>query len=247
LSLGRKGSRAIQRHFDTLQEVHTGDPASFTIFSSWFPSSTMPAVVLQTPTPEELDDLIYFARTSDLPALKTAILQVCERHSSLPSTILATAIDIDEDGLGSQSCLLHWPSANGNLEVVKYLLSLLLPSETNGTNAVSADKNAPSLVNHRNISGNTPLHWAALNGHLACVKALAAAGADASIINEAGHDAVYEAECSGKDGGKEVADWILANCAGLEKGTNAHATEGEADIGDGLVAENTDPNQKEET
>lgn len=203
----------------------------------------MPAIVLPTPTPEELDDLIYFARTSDLPALKTAILQACEKHSSPPSTILASAIDIDEDGLGSQSCLLHWPSANGNLEVVEYLLSLLLPPEQNDT--ASADKSAPSLVNHKNISGNTPLHWAALNGHLLCVKALVAAGADASIINEAGHDAVYEAECSGKEGGNEVSQWLLANCPGLEKGTNAHATEREANDEDELAAARVELDQKE--
>lgn len=208
----------------------------------------MPAVVLPTPTPEELDDLIYFARTGDLPALKAAILQACENHTSPPSTILAGAIDIDEDGLGSQSCLLHWPSANGNIEVVEYMLSLLLPPETNGTNAASADKSAPSLVNHKNVSGNTPLHWAALNGHLSCVKALVAAGADASITNEAGHDAVYEAECSGKEEGKEVAQWILANCAGLEKGTNADATEEEeANVEDVSAAPDVDPDVREET
>ena len=207
----------------------------------------MPATVLPTPTPEELDDLIYFARTSDLPVLKTAILQACERHCSPPSTILATAIDIDKDGLGSQSCLLHWPAANGNLEVVEYLLSLLLPPEHNGTNAASAAKSAPSLVNHTNTSGNTPLHWAALNGHLPCVKALVAAGADPSIINEAGHDAVYEAECSGKQGGREVAEWLLANYAGLEKGTRADATEGEAIIEDEPTPAETDPGRKEET
>ena len=186
----------------------------------------MPAPILPTPTPEELDDLIYFARTSDLPALKTAILQSCEKHASPPSTILATAIDIDEEGLGSQSCLLHWPAANGNLEVVEYLLSLLQPAET------SADKSAPSLVNHRNTSGNTPLHWASVNGHLEVVKALVGAGADASITNGAGRDALFEAECSGKEGGKEVAEWLLKNCAGLEKGTRGHMNEeAEAEAG----------------
>jgi hypothetical protein len=46
----------------------------------------MPAIVRPTPTPEELDDLIYFARTSDLPALKAAILHACEKHSAPPST-----------------------------------------------------------------------------------------------------------------------------------------------------------------
>lgn len=51
-----------------------------------------------------------------------------------------------------------------------------------------------SLINHRNHSGNTPLHWAALNTHLECVKALVEAGADISVKNDAGLDAVFLAE-----------------------------------------------------
>ena len=51
-----------------------------------------------------------------------------------------------------------------------------------------------AFVNHRNHSGNTPLHWAALNTHLDCVKALVEAGADVAIKNDAGHDAVFLAE-----------------------------------------------------
>jgi hypothetical protein len=155
--------------------------------------------------------------------LQGAMVQACESHASTPAAVLAGAIDVDQDGLGSQSCLLHWPAANGNVQVVEYLLSLLQDL----SNAPSS-----SLVNHQNASGNTPLHWAALNGHLPCVKALVAAGADASITNEAGHDAVYEAEqsststatSSGKEGAGEVAQWILANCAALEKGTDARTT-----------------------
>ena len=75
-----------------------------------------------------------------------------------------------------------------------------------------------------------------------------AAGSDASITNEVGHDAIYEAECSGKEGGKAVAEWILANCAGLEKGVNAHATEGEATVEEeAAVAAGLDLDRKEET
>lgn len=48
-----------------------------------------------------------------------------------------------------------------------------------------------------------------------------AAGGDPTITNNAGHDALYEADCSGNEGGKEVAEWLLANCAGLEMGINA--------------------------
>lgn len=51
-----------------------------------------------------------------------------------------------------------------------------------------------AFVNHPNHSGNTPLHWAALNTHLECVKALVEAGADVAIKNDAGHDAVFLAE-----------------------------------------------------
>lgn len=51
-----------------------------------------------------------------------------------------------------------------------------------------------AFVNHRNYSGNTPLHWAALNTHLECVKALVGAGADLGVKNDAGHDAVFLAE-----------------------------------------------------
>lgn len=50
------------------------------------------------------------------------------------------------------------------------------------------------LINHRNHSGNTPLHWAALNTHLDCVKVLVEAGADISVKNDAGLDAVFLAE-----------------------------------------------------
>lgn len=51
-----------------------------------------------------------------------------------------------------------------------------------------------AFVNHRNHSGNTPLHWAALNTHLECVKGLVEAGADVALKNDAGHDAMFLAE-----------------------------------------------------
>lgn len=60
-----------------------------------------------------------------------------------------------------------------------------------------------AFVNHRNYSGNTPLHWAALNTHLACVKALVEAGADIAVKNDAGHDAVFLAERAAWDAAAE--------------------------------------------
>ena len=70
-------------------------------------------------------------------------------------------------------------------------------------------------LNCKNSSGNTPLHWASLNGHLEAVKVLIGAGADPAIRNKAGHDAVYEAEINGKD---TVAEWLLTEGKGLETG-----------------------------
>ncbi|BDD59473.1 hypothetical protein MPDQ_002967 [Monascus purpureus] len=136
---------------------------------------------------ESIDDLIYDARSGDLDALKTDIASLSKQHDCSESLIVASAIDMEpESEGGTGSCLLHFPAANGNLEILSYLLQILYSSSE-----FSAKK---SIVNHGNHSGNTPLHWAALNTHLECVKALVAAGADISIKNDAGHDAVFLAE-----------------------------------------------------
>lgn len=88
-------------------------------------------------------------------------------------------------------------------DVIKLLLS------------VSGYKPASELINAVNEAGNTPLHWAALNGHLESVKFLIQYGADVTIINQAGHDAVFEAEINDK---KDVVDWLLGAVEELEKG-----------------------------
>lgn len=63
-----------------------------------------------------------------------------------------------------------------------------------------------SIINAQNLSGNTALHWAALNGHLESVKILIENGADPTITNKKGHDAIYEAELNDQ---KDVVDWVL--------------------------------------
>lgn len=205
----------------------------------------MPTATLPTPTPEELDDLIYFSRTGDVESLRESVEAVSTKHKSPVSVIVASAIDIDADGLGTQASLLHYPAANGNLEVVKYLLSLLAvvqPAESTSTETQpSADKSAPQLVNHQNISGNTPLHWAAVNGHLEVVRLLVQHGADPTIVNAAGRDAVVEAEFSARDGADKCADWMLKNCDGLEKGVGGGIGEGSGErVGDDLEEEESE-------
>jgi ankyrin repeat protein len=100
-------------------------------------------------------------------------------------------------------------------DIVKLLLS------------TSSSKPA-SFLNLTNASGNTPLHWASLNGHLEAVKLLIEAGGDITIFNKAGHDAVFEAEVNDK---KEVVDWLLGHVEALEKSVGGGASNGEGGAG----------------
>lgn len=92
--------------------------------------------------------------------------------------------------------------------------------------STSAEKPAAEFLNAVNEAGNTALHWAALNGHLESVKLLVQSGADVTIINRAGHDAVYEAEINDKN---EVVDWLLGAVEELENGIGRS---GEAEAGE---------------
>ncbi|CEJ60027.1 hypothetical protein PMG11_08621 [Penicillium brasilianum] len=203
---------------------------------------------------EAIDDLIYDARAGDLEALNADIATLASQHNCPESHIVASAIDMeDESEGGTGSCVLHFPAANGNSEILNTLLQKL--------SSLDADQRT-AFVNHRNHSGNTPLHWAALNTHLECVKGLVEAGADVAIKNDAGHDAMFLAERAawtaaaeeegeadenseepqeiemtiGEEGeqktdagemsaGRQVVEWLLSSekAAGLE----SSATEGE--------------------
>lgn len=92
-----------------------------------------------------------------------------------------------------------------------------------------ASNHALSL-NLQNASGNTPLHWAALNGHLSAVQMFIEAGADPTVLNKAGKDAVYEAEANDKN---EVAAWLLTEGNGLERAVGGSLDEGASGAGGG--------------
>ena len=55
-----------------------------------------------------------------------------------------------------------------------------------------------------------------------------AANADPTVTNAVGHDAVFEAELNDK---KEVVDWLLGHCEGLEEGVVGDV-EGQGEKGD---------------
>ena len=87
----------------------------------------------------------------------------------------------------------------------------------------SQDKPA-DLVLAGNSAGNTSLHWACLNGHVSAAKALHAAGADVTALNEAGRDALQEAEGAGRI---EVAEWLMGLKRVAEKGEEVMEVEEE--------------------
>ncbi|KAL8921351.1 MAG: hypothetical protein Q9172_004079 [Xanthocarpia lactea] len=181
----------------------------------------MPSAVLPTISADDIDDMLYFARTNDIHDLKAGIEAISQVNRTSSDNIILATLDPDT-GNG----LLHMASANGCLgmyalttrpkilldSLLLYLDPIVLTSSIYATDVLryllpsSPSAPPPLNTNLSNTSGNTPLHWAAYNGHLDAVKILIAAGADPAIRNIAGHDAVYEAERNGK---QEVVEWLL--------------------------------------
>lgn len=81
---------------------------------------------------------------------------------------------------------------------MNYLLETL-----NGDSQTKPSPQLSKLIDLRNYSGNTPLHWAAINTQLECVKALVKAGADVRAKNQDGHDAAFLAERTEWDAARE--------------------------------------------
>ncbi|WPK24227.1 hypothetical protein PUMCH_001494 [Australozyma saopauloensis] len=137
---------------------------------------------------EEMDAVLYDCREGDLDFLKEVFTEM------VPALLLPTIRD--ENTLSTP---IHMAAANGHLEVLQYLLSL-----------VDRDT-AVELANAKNDSGNTPLHWACYRGHLKIVQLLVEEfGADVYAKNSSSHDALFEAEHNGQT---EVENWLLLKFA----------------------------------
>jgi len=94
-----------------------------------------------------------------------------------------------------------------------------------GAKEEEKDATVLAALNAPNKSGNTALHWAALNGHVDILVVLLQHGADPSILNSAGHDALFEAELNEKSKAAEV---LLAEGKGLESTVNGGSVDQEA-------------------
>jgi hypothetical protein len=159
-----------------------------------------------TLTADEIDDVLYFTRVNEVEDLKTTIAELAQKYNCQPKDVVEAAVD-PESGNSS----LHYCAANG----LAGKTNPAFPSHNDiVTNSSSTDLfpvlaeyfSTPASLNRQNAQGSTPLHWAALNGHLAVVKQLVGAGADMWTKNEAGHLAMFEAERADKG---DVVQFLL--------------------------------------
>lgn len=151
-------------------------------------------------TQEEMDSVIYDSREGDLETLKEIFEEIDHK------LILTIQDDI------TLTTPVHVAAANGHIEVVKFLLSLVSKEE------------AIILANKKNDSGNTPLHWASFSGHLPVVQLLCEEyNADPYAKNAVGRDSIFEAEQNCKE---EVENYLLNKYA-IEDGFKVE--EGEED------------------
>jgi len=212
-------------------------------------------------TEDNIDDILYCARANEPTELSSLLSSLCSQHSCSQAAILLSAVDSV-----SGNTVIHYAAANGHDAILTlfanavseaapnisspewaspahltqlpstFFTSSATSSATNGSTTNTPSSPSSYLVNVQNASNNTPLHWAALNGHLLCVQKLVALGADPRILNSAGHDAVFEAVRGDK---AEVADWLLEKCGELEEGIGGAGMEEEEKAGgeEGLVKE----------
>ncbi|KAK3359636.1 ankyrin repeat-containing domain protein, partial [Lasiosphaeria hispida] len=147
---------------------------------------------------DEVDDLLYSARTGEKDDLTSLLAALAEREKASPADILSSAKD------EGKSTSLHMATGNGHLEIVNMLLSHfeLRPSE---------EKQA--FLDASNEYGNTGLHWAAMGGHLPVVKVLVEAGASVALENDKNYVPLDLANLGDKFG---VVNYFLEQSGMLE-------------------------------
>ncbi|AEO56489.1 hypothetical protein MYCTH_2056896 [Thermothelomyces thermophilus ATCC 42464] len=150
---------------------------------------------------DEIDDLLYAARTGDKDELTGLLSSLAEREKVTPAKLLISAKDE-----GKSTCL-HMAAGNGHA----------------GKPAAAAAedeekrKQKQAFLDAPNEYGNTGLHWAALGGHLAVVKLLVEHGASVALANDKNYVPLDLASFGDKF---DVVDYFLSQSGGIE-GENA--------------------------
>lgn len=209
-------------------------------------------------TEDQIDDLLLSARYGDLDDLRTALTDLSTARATTPFIVLHTTLDPESKNTplhyaaanGHNDVVTYLLSLLPTASTASSAAQSAT-TEASSTDAVTASAltqqpppssstsqpptaphtSAAPLLNARNSAGNTPLHWAALNGHLEIVKALVQAGADIGVQNAAGRSAVGEAEVAamgeGETAGRvgEVVVWLLGVWGGVEEGVSGKQEE----------------------
>lgn len=207
------------------------------------PSAAPPELSL-----DEIDDLIYFTRAHEVEDLYNTIATLAQNHKCSEGDIINATIDPD-----SGNSLIHYCSANGLLDLLKGFLDRLgvqqqqLPATESSDDWKDFNPTVAStehLINKQNTQGNTPLQWAAYNGHVEIVKVLVSAGANLWIKNNAGHLAMFEAERADKT--DVVGFLLLAGGREVERaGTQKAPTEDDvADLQEDTATASTSTEQQ---
>ncbi|KAF9915110.1 hypothetical protein BX616_006871 [Lobosporangium transversale] len=132
---------------------------------------------------ESLEELIECARYGELEEIQGMVKSLGPEKAK---TVLSQQSEYGKTPL-------HMAAANGHIDIVEYLISII----------------SPEAINIQNEQGNTALHWAATNGHVKVVEALVSKGkADYKLKNAAGHTAMVEAEIQERE---KVVAWMLIN------------------------------------
>lgn len=104
----------------------------------------------------------------------------CARYNDIETLVTIVSEDsikIEEIFDESKNTLAHYSAANNSMEVLRYITT-----------------NSPKeYFDSKNESGNTPLHWASLNGHASSVKHLLEFGCDFNAENVFGNTPIDEA------------------------------------------------------
>ncbi|KAI0906075.1 ankyrin repeat-containing domain protein [Ustulina deusta] len=162
---------------------------------------------------EEIDDLVYLARTGEDADLTEMLHELATRETATAADIL-TAARAEQ---GKATCL-HMAAANGHAMPAKASVTKVAPAESEGAeSAQTVAQVEPAYIDAQNAFGNTALHWACLGGHLDIVKLLLSRDALPAIANDKDQ---IPLDLAAFNNHMHVVDYFLAQSKGIE-GDNA--------------------------
>ncbi|KAI8808897.1 ankyrin repeat-containing domain protein [Cladochytrium replicatum] len=169
----------------------------------------------------DTEEFVLCSRYGELDDMQALVAHYLESQNipTYSPSLPATLRDLFTRKSPSGHTALHMASANGHLDIVKYLLQHMTLGDVNMGN---------------NTDNSTALHWAAVNGHLEVVEVLLSAGADATQKNSLGRSAVTVAE---QQEHREVANILLKSFEVAEDDEREQVGDAEADdVADELQA-----------